>query len=76
MQSSTDGRFARLNSTLAALQALFGSSSSAPPSSSSQRSLDKTALSVERLLEFFAFFLFSGSFLVVKFFLFASPDWQ
>ena len=72
-QSSTDGRFARLNSTLAALQALFGSSSSSSAPSSSQRSVEKADLSVELLLEFFAFFSFS-SFLVVKFFLFLSVN--
>ena len=52
MQSSTDGRFARLNSTLAALQALFGSSSPSAPPSSSPRSLEKTALLVEILASF------------------------
>ena len=66
MQSSTDGRFARLNSTLAALQALFGSSSAS--SSSSQRSLERTALLVEILASFALFSLVY--FLVVKFLLF------
>ena len=55
MQSSTDGRFARLNSTLAALQALFGPSSAS--SSSSQRSLERTALLVEILASFALFSL-------------------